>query len=232
MLCVYANIDLLPEENERALMDWVNDGGGLVALHCASFCFRNSEAWIELVGAQFQRHGAEVFRTTVVERDHPVTRGYLPFESWDETYVHTLHNEDRTVLEVREDGEGAEPYTWTRVHGRGRVFYTAWGHDGRTFQHEGFHELVDRGIRWAAGMNRPLEARISPESKPARIPNYLAGEDDARMVEPLNPEQSLAWSATAAGIDVRLFAAEPDVASPLALTWDDSGRLYLAESVD
>lgn len=232
VLCVYANIDLLPEENERALMDWVNDGGGLVALHCASFCFRNSEAWIELVGAQFQRHGAEVFRTTVVERDHPVTRGYLPFESWDETYVHTLHNEDRTVLEVREDGEGAEPYTWTRVHGRGRVFYTAWGHDGRTFQHEGFHELVDRGIRWAAGMNRPLEARISPESKPARIPNYLAGEDDARMVEPLNPEQSLAWSATAAGIDVRLFAAEPDVASPLALTWDDSGRLYLAESVD
>ncbi|HEY5728894.1 MAG TPA: sortase, partial [Anaerolineales bacterium] len=31
----------------------------------------------------------------------------------------------------------------------GRVFYTAWGHDQRTFGHAGFLNLVERGIRWA-----------------------------------------------------------------------------------
>ena len=36
-----------------------------------------------------------------------MVRGYGGFESWDETYVHTRHNDrDRTVLEHREDGEG------------------------------------------------------------------------------------------------------------------------------
>lgn len=231
-VCVYANIDVLPAENERALLDWVAAGGGLVPLHCASYCFRNSDAWVELVGAQFQRHGTGTFATTVVDRDHPVTRGYLAFESWDETYVHTRHNPDRRVLETREDAEGAEPWTWVREHGRGRVFYTAWGHDARTFTHEGFHELVERGIRWAAGWSAPLVPRVRPDAVPARIPNYLAGEDDPRMALPLEPDDSLAWAATAAGVEARLFAAEPDVASPLAMTWDDRGRLYLAESVD
>src|SRR5207248_73649 len=74
------------------------------------------------------------------------------FESWDETYVHTKHNEkDRTVLEVREEGEHKEPWTWVRTQGKGRVFYTAWGHDQRTWNNPGFQNLVARGIRWAAG---------------------------------------------------------------------------------
>ena len=33
-------------------------------------------------------------------------KGFGGFESWDETYVHTKHNEkDRTVLEYRDDGD-------------------------------------------------------------------------------------------------------------------------------
>jgi uncharacterized protein len=41
-LIIYANIDELPPAEEKALFEYVADGGGLVALHCASFCFRNS----------------------------------------------------------------------------------------------------------------------------------------------------------------------------------------------
>ena len=231
-LCVYANIDLLPEENERSLVKWVEAGGGLVALHCASYCFQNSDAWIELVGARFLRHGSGVFRTTVVDREHPVTRGYLSFESFDETYVHGRHNPDRRVLEVRQDAEGAEPYTWVREVGRGRVFYTAWGHDQRTFTSEGFQELVTRGTRWAAHADPPLPELVTPKVFAARVPNYRQRTEDATMVAALEPEESLQYAATAAGTQLELFAAEPQIASPLAMTWDDRGRLFLAESVD
>src|SRR5690606_5441090 len=74
-----------------------------------------------------------------------------------ETYIHTRHNnQNRTVLEYRVTGEQAdgqekEPWTWVRTHGKGRVFYTAWGHDERTWGHPGFQNLVERGIRWACG---------------------------------------------------------------------------------
>ena len=68
-------------------------------------------------------------------------KGFKGFESWDETYVHTKHNEkDRTVLEVPRRGRRKEPWTWVRTHGKGRVFYTAWGHDERTWGHPGLPE--------------------------------------------------------------------------------------------
>jgi putative membrane-bound dehydrogenase-like protein len=151
-LVIYANQERISPEQEAALLDYVAGGKGLVPLHCASFCFLNSPKYIELVGAQFQRHGTGTFRTILTEDEHPVTRDFGGFESWDETYVHTKHNEkDRTVLEWRQEGERKEPWTWVRTQGKGRVFYTAWGHDQRTWGNPGFQNLVERGIRWAVG---------------------------------------------------------------------------------
>ena len=127
-LVIYANQEKIAPEQEKALLDFVAGGKGLVALHCASFCFLNSPKYIELVGAQFQRHGTGTFRTILADPQHPITRGFEGFESWDETYVHTKHNEkDRTVLEWRQEGEpqGAldlDSHAWRRprvLHGVG-----------------------------------------------------------------------------------------------------------------
>ncbi len=82
-------------------------------------------------------------------------KGFGGFESWDETYTHHRHNpKDRTILEERVQGAhpkgvSSEPWTWVRTHGKGRVFYTAWGHDERTWTQPGFTNLLARGIRWA-----------------------------------------------------------------------------------
>src|SRR5215471_2014727 len=133
-LVVYANITSITPEQEKALLDYVASGKGFIPLHCASYCFLNSPKYIELVGAQFQRHETGTFRTTITQPDHPIMKGFRGFESWDETYVHTKHNEkDRTVLEERVEGDRKEPWTWVRTHGKGRLFYTAWGHDERTW---------------------------------------------------------------------------------------------------
>src|SRR5205807_4442955 len=84
-------------------------------------------------------------------------KGFAGFESWDETYIHTKHNEkDRTVLEYREEDGAKEPWTWVRTQGKGRVFYTAWGHDQRTWGNPGFQNLVERGIRWAVGRDQSI----------------------------------------------------------------------------
>ncbi len=125
---------------------------------------------VALIGAQFQRHGTGVFtvRPTDAAATHPLMKGYNSFESWDETYVHTLHNErDRTVLEYRQEGDQREPWTWVRTQGDGRVFYTAWGHDERTFGNPGFQNLVERGIRWACGQD------------PSVVPEFAGVEREA-----------------------------------------------------
>ena len=182
-LVIYANTTKIEPEQEKALLDYVASGKGLIPLHCASYCFLNSPKYIELVGAQFQRHGTGTFRTILAEGEHPITRGFGGFESWDETYVHTRHNEkDRTVLEWRQEGERREPWTWVRTQGKGRVFYTAWGHDQRTWGNPGFQNLVERGIRWAVGDDPgvvPAFAGVGLASSLPRSTATTAGETPA-----------------------------------------------------
>jgi len=178
-LLVYANITRISPDQEKALFDFVSAGGGFAPVHCASFCFQNSTNCIALTGGQFQKHQTGVFKETIIKSDHPVTKGLTAIESWDETYVHTKHNTNRIVLAERryagtnsmaanlgniEEPGGAEPYTWVREHGKGRVFYTAWGHDQRTWSNPGFQALVENGIRWAAE-NSPNQIKRQATTK-------------------------------------------------------------------
>jgi putative membrane-bound dehydrogenase-like protein len=214
-LVVYANIDRIEPDQKKALLDYVAGGGGFVPLHCASYCFRNSPEVVALIGAQFQRHGFERVKDTLAEVEHPINKGYGGFESMDESYVHRRHNEkDRVVLAYRVDGEEREPWTWIRTHGNGRVFYTAWGHDQRTWSNPGFQNLVERGIRWAAGQDpadagpfQPAAANdtsfVPPKMTPlppgpppfeyvdvgAEIPNYRPGQFRSGQDEPLRMMQ-------------------------------------------
>ena len=243
-LLIYANVTRIAPEQEKALFDFVEAGGGLAPIHCASFCFHNSSNYIELVGAEFKRHGTGVFKETIVNSDHPVMKGLSAVESWDETYVHTRHNTNRIVLAERRDESGAEPYTWIREHGKGRVFYTAWGHDQRTWTNANFQALVENGIRWAAA-NSPN--RMSPhvglkpfefiESEP--LPNYISGpqwgaqgELIRTMQKPLAPDESAKHLVTPPGFTPQLFAAEPDIFKPTWLAWDERGRLWICETAD
>ncbi len=266
-LILYANIDVLPVEQERALLQYVTEGGGFVPLHCASFCFRNSSAFVDLVGAQFQKHGGEIFATEITQPEHPIMKGFQGFSSWDETYIHTKHNENnRIVLEVRRAGGQAngrteEPWTWVRTHGKGRVFYTAWGHDLRTWSNPGFQNLLQRGIRWACGLDpsvvadfkeatkftapkmTELRTNVAPfefEEVGPKIPNYLAGdrwgvqgEIITKMQKPLPPAESIKHFVTPENFHLELFVSEPEIqGKPIAMNWDEQGRLWICETID
>jgi hypothetical protein len=255
-LLIYANTERISQEQEKALLDYVAGGKGFIPIHCASYCFLNSDKYVELVGAQFQRHGTGTFRATRSDADHPILKGFAGFESWDETYVHTKHNDKgRTILEFRVDTSGREPWTWVREHGKGRVFYTAWGHDERTWGNAGFQNLIERGIRWAVGQDPgvvPAYAEapeITPKRKDVKpfeyvdvgkkIPNYTPsrvwgtqGEPLSKMQLPLDPAESLKHYVTPVGFEVQLFAAEPDIQKPICMAFDERGRLWIAETID
>jgi len=154
-LLIYANHTTITPAQEKALLDFVASGKGFLPIHSASYCFQNSPAYIALVGAQFLRHGTGEFTAEIVKPDHPVMRGITPFQVWDETYVHTKHNQDRTVLMERVDAVGREPWTWVRTHGKGRVFYTAYGHDERAWEHPVFQRLIRNAMYWTTNHDVP-----------------------------------------------------------------------------
>lgn len=255
-LIVYANIDEIKPDQEKALLDFVEGGKGFIPIHCASYCFRNSPRVVALIGAQFLRHNTGTFRTQIAEPDHPIMKGFKGFESWDETYVHTKHNtKNRTVLEYRAEGNTKEPWTWVRTEGKGRVFYTAWGHDERTWGNPGFQNLIERGIRWACGQDptvaggfadKPTMTAPRKDVKPfeyveAKVPYYppsprwgVTGEPLNKMQKPLPTEESIKHFVHPVDFEVKLFVDETKLGGgkPICMNWDERGRLWVALSYD
>ena len=237
-LIVYANHE--QDKAPPAIGEWVKDGGGLVALHSACGCFHPSEDWFALVGGRFKSHEGHVFAPENVDRNHPITKDLPKLEAWDETYVHEALTKDRHVLQVRPPinaGEKEpEPWTWVRTEGKGRVFYTASGHDLRTWQNVAYHELVSRGIRWAVG---PAKAKMFAAYK---LPELKLDEPRVRdrshpdipmmqLQEPLTPYGSARHAQVPVGTKLELFASEPMIVNPIALDWDPKGRCWVVEAL-
>ena len=159
-LVIYANHDYLAPEQEQAMRAFVESGKGLIPLHSASGCFKNSDWYIKTIGGQFKSHGTGPFTATIVDKKHPAMQGVSEFTtSWDETYVHQNLNPDMTVLTTRKEGDRNEPYTWVRKQGKGRVFYTAYGHNDSTWTNPGFQKLVNNGVKWASWL-QPCSSRL------------------------------------------------------------------------
>jgi putative membrane-bound dehydrogenase-like protein len=235
-LLLYANHDSITAPQEKALLNYVNSGKGFIPIHCASWCFRNSPEVVELIGGQFKTHQYDSFTAVIVKPDHPVMKDVSAFSTEDETYVHDKISKNIEVLTERVEGDHHEPYTWVRNYGEGRVFYTAYGHDEKTWTNPGFLKLVYNGIMWAVGDHASALTKHfdtpNPKYTDARIPNYEKRDPPPQFQEPLSPEQSMKLIQVPVGFEIKLFAAEPDINKPIHMDWDERGRLWIAETMD
>ncbi len=236
-LIVYANHEKakVPE----AILPWVKDGGALVALHSACGNFHPSKDWFDLVGGRFKSHEGFEFSPKTVDTEHPITKDLPVLKSWDETYQHMDLTADRHLLQVREPmnkGETEpEPWTWTRTEGKGRVFYTASGHDLRCWDQEAYQILVKRGILWAIGEKKAAEFalfKIPPlVTEVPEVANRTHPEIPMmELQKPLSPADSAAHTQVPAGTKLVLFACEPMVINPISIDWDTRGRAWVIES--
>ncbi|HYE32178.1 MAG TPA: PVC-type heme-binding CxxCH protein [Methylomirabilota bacterium] len=57
----------------------------------------------------------------------------------------------------------------------------------------------------------------------------LTGQHAPATTPALSPEEAQKRFTVPPGFEVRLFAAEPDVVNPVAMTWDERGRLWVVE---
>ncbi|OYV06041.1 MAG: dehydrogenase, partial [Verrucomicrobiales bacterium VVV1] len=229
---LYGNWASITPEQEKSLVEYVESGHGFLPIHCASACFEKSESYGKLVGGHFKSHGTGVFRTTIVAPEHPVMKGYKDFETWDETYVHDRLTSDRTLLQKREE----EPWTWVRTQGKGRIFYTAYGHDMRCWNQPEFNDLLRRGILWS--VNDATRAKLYAlklpklEMEKMELPGYKERKLNTEGQKPLSQEESMKLAQVPNGFELSLFAAEPDIINPIYVNWDARGRAFVVQTVD
>ncbi len=89
---------------------------------------------------------------------------------------------------------------------------------------------IDKRTRnqWLSGKPNPLRY-TTPE---VPIPHYEDPSDPPLKQNPLTPEHSLSFTQVPVGFEVQLFAAEPDIVNPVAMAWDERGRLWVIETLD
>ena len=149
----------ISDEQMKAYLGFVRNGGGWVGIHSASETFQSNPEYVKMVGGSFVEH--EPYRTMHVlriEGEHPTLDGIENFDIPDEFYFHDkVDLEDKHVLMVCQspDDKLVRPIAWTKMYGKGRVFFTALGHSVESCSHPALQRNVTQAIAWAAGRTLP-----------------------------------------------------------------------------
>jgi cytochrome c len=159
--------NILNEEQQAAFKTFIEQGGGLAAIHAAvagDVATAGNWPWYgEALCARFTNHSSIVEATVNVEdRKHPSTAA-LP-EHWvrkDEWYnfiasprdqAHVLAALDETTYKGGTMGKD-HPIAWCKQVGKGRIWYTALGHTDASFTEPLFLKHLLGGIEAAAGVD-------------------------------------------------------------------------------
>lgn len=232
-LVIHGNFPALPLAGEAALKGFVEGGKGLILLNSASGSFLNSAWYAGALGGRLKNSKEGATTMQIENPSHAVMQGVHAFQTKDALLSHQQLAADITVLTKR----SAEPTTWTRTQGRGRVFYTAYGSSDDTWKNRDFLNMLRNGVCWAMGdgvMQRVAALNIPDVDiyRSDTISDYTRRYLVPKMQEALSPTESNKLTQAPAGFDIELFAAEPDITKPIAMTWDERGRLWIVESVD
>jgi uncharacterized protein len=176
---------------KQTLLDAVHGGMGFVGSHAASDTFHTepdtkdlanryiahgeqSDPYLRMLGGEFILHGRDPrLQTTDVIINDPKFPGLegvtSPVSFNDEWYsLKDFMPDMHVILTLDTKGMKGEPYqrppypmTWARMHGKGRVFFTAIGDRPENWEIPFFVNLVGGGIQWSIGeANAKLDHNI------------------------------------------------------------------------
>lgn len=162
-------------KGKEAFLGAIEDGKGFLGMHCATDTFhapdgaREPDAYTRMIGGEFAGHGPQHVAKLVVS--DPAFPGVAPFGSEfeinDEWYAQKNQPDDLHVIiyHITEGMQGDDykrpnyPQTWTRKHGRGKVFYTSMGHREDVWTNPKYQGLLIGGLNVVTGQ---AEADFTP----------------------------------------------------------------------
>jgi uncharacterized protein len=174
--------DDLPLPDKQGFIDWVASGKAFIGVHAATDTLKTFAPYVGMIGGAFRTHGPQVTVECINQDSSHAACGHLParWTVYDEIYqlkdfergkVHGLISLETLMLtqkdkDAKKSTAGDYPIAWSRMHGKGRVFYTSLGHredmwdpeyqkDGRMNAPEvarQFQQHVLGGILWALNL--------------------------------------------------------------------------------
>ena len=151
----------ITEEQGAAIKDFVQAGGALYALHNSSHISLSSKNYREVMGGAYIDHPAlRPFKVSVVNKEHPITRGVQDFIVNDEQHFVTYDKDPRYILLRSENIDGLTDISegrdlgtkaiagWAYDFGKGRVVFTAVGHTLHALWQPEYFKLQKNEVGW------------------------------------------------------------------------------------
>jgi type 1 glutamine amidotransferase len=157
---------------KRNLLDAVAQGKPFVGFHACADSFHSAgprnqnqaevDPYIAMIGGEFIKHGAQQEASLVISSRFPgaasmaMGEGIAFHEEWYSFKnfakdLHVILTQETSMMKGAEYARPDYPSTWARMHGRGRVFYTALGHREDVWINPFFQAIALGGISWALG---------------------------------------------------------------------------------
>jgi len=160
----------LDESQKTDMMSFIKEEGkGFVGIHAAMDTNYKWPEYGEMIGGWFDQHPWNTFEAPIIDEDpsFPAVRHFPhEFVKYDEIYqpkdwsrdkVNVLLRLDETKLNYennprihRTDHDFA--VAWTKMYGKGRVFYTTLGHVEANWDRPEVQKMYLEAIKWAMGL--------------------------------------------------------------------------------
>jgi uncharacterized protein len=161
----------ISEAAKKSLLEFAQNGGGVIGIHAAIDTFKGWPEGTEIVGATFAGHPwppTGSWAIKIEEPAHPLNRAWSGrgFSMHDEVYElgDPYRRSDRRVLLSLDLSDAATAgvtplhrvdrdfaVSWIKRFGRGRVFFAMFGHLGEPFQIPAVLQFYLDGIQYALG---------------------------------------------------------------------------------
>lgn len=137
------------ESVQAAFVDYVRQGGGLLAVHSGTV-YAHRPTMRALLGGVFVRHPPQCPVTVEPKSGHPLTVGVTALTLPDEHYMIELADPQVDLFLATRSEHGTQPGGWTRSEGAGRVCVLTPGHTVEVWQHPVFQTLLINCLRWCS----------------------------------------------------------------------------------
>lgn len=165
---VLSNFNLIRQKNlpdpwsdamKKAFTDFIASGKGFLGLHAGSSVFYDWSEFQKIAGGTWKNgshHGKMHAGPVQFSGNHLITRGLLPFYTYDEFWEDVWMDSDAVVIakscpQTAFNGSGKNEVSMAVTsYSKGRGVFLALGHDTRSLQNTAFKTLLLRGTEWAA----------------------------------------------------------------------------------
>jgi type 1 glutamine amidotransferase len=157
----------LDAQQRAELAAFVHDQGkGFVAAHVALTAFESWPDFGDLLGGRYDDHPWNTATGTVVNDDpsFPATKHFpATFSFTDEFYqaknfpregAHVLLRLDTSKMPPNPNLRNTDfPLAWWKTYGKGRVFYSSFGHATETWDNRDVAQMYFEAIKWVLGLS-------------------------------------------------------------------------------